>query len=153
MILEGRVRLPRGSRFETWNACRQSQRPVHPALRSDCSPERTNLHQLLPTKTQQSLSCSTAIQITARAAALKSVSSVIFLSCDSLCTLNVSVDVAESLGRPPREFPILNCLLKNVTALCLLLRTVYRIQLLPLRVQPPPPPLLQRRCRLLICWR
>ena len=55
------------------------------------------MHQVLPPKAQRN----------------KRVSSVIFLTRDSECTLNVSLNVAESLRQPPSEFLILSFLSKG----------------------------------------
>jgi len=75
----------------------QKAQATRPILRSDRSTERTYLHQVLPRKAQRN----------------KRVSSVIFLTRDSVCTLNVSLNVAESLRQPPSEFLILSFLSKG----------------------------------------
>jgi hypothetical protein len=75
----------------------QKAQATRPFLRSERSTERTYLHQVLPPKAQRN----------------KRVSSVIFLTRDSVCTLTLSLNVAESLRQPPSEFLILSFLSKG----------------------------------------
>src|ERR1700675_892097 len=73
---------------------------------------------------------------------------------DSVCTLGISPKVAESLRNQLGFLSSLDFLNQRTSPpLCLLLRMLYRMWLLPLRGRLPPQPLPLCRCRLPICWR